>query len=339
MAATRRVPVLPLVPLRVWDTFVPDGGNFAQAIAYAADNGNRGDRGGGRCAHQLALRARGAPVRVRAGVALMSVSSDLNTADHNYPTNYNHTIFVSGIVADAAGVDPKEVQDPPVAFDTHAPVETWFRDSGLTQYGGHHHINMMGDTGSQSTGQAAGAAGLLVSRARASGVALTADEVKQVLTLTSEDVLPGNTQGIGTADPSQVGWDQHFGYGRVNLDAALERVSANPLPPVIPPEAGLESPPWFAVLDPDPNGDNTLDASFPIYATIDLRGGANASWVLEVGPGIEPMQTPNQWTTWRPARRWFRSARVPASRGREGCSRRFPPARSRRRRSRPRWRR
>ncbi len=296
-------PYCQVVPLRVWDTFVPDGNNFAQAIAYAADNGIEVTEAAvgvltnarfSREAHQYAYER---------GVALMSVSSDLNTANHNYPTNYNHTIFVSGIVADVEGLGEDTSGDtgdffPPVPIATQVPVETWFRDSGLTQYGGHHHINMMGDTGSQATGQASGAAGLLVSQALDNGITLTADEVKQVLTLTSEDVLPGNTQGVGTADPSQLGWDQHFGYGRVNLDAALTRVSANPVPPVIPPEAGVESPPWFSVLDPDPDGDNTLDASFPIAATIDLRGGANASWVLEVGPGIEPAESPvNEWVT------------------------------------------
>jgi subtilase family protein/VCBS repeat protein len=287
-------PYCQFTPLRVWDTFVPDGGNFAQAIAYAADNGIPVTEAAvgvltnskfAREVHQYAYER---------GVALMSVSSDLNTADHNYPTNYNHTIFVSGIVADAEGLGQGGNEFfPPVPIGAGVPVETWFRDSGLTQYGGHHHINMMGDTGSQATGQASGAAGLLVSHARANGVALTADEVKQVLTLTCEDVLPGNTQGIGTADPAQLGWDQHFGYGRIDLDAALTRVASGP----IPPEAGLESPPWFAVLDPDPNGDDTLDASFPIHATIDLRGASNASWTLEVGPGIEPSESPaNGWT-------------------------------------------
>jgi hypothetical protein len=84
----------------------------------------------------------------------MSVSSDLNTANHNFPTNYNHTIFVSGIVADVEGLGQGGNEFfPPVPIGTQVPVETWFRNSGLCQYGGHHHINMMGDTGSQATGR------------------------------------------------------------------------------------------------------------------------------------------------------------------------------------------
>ena len=100
-------PYCQFVPMRVWDTFIPDGGNFAQAIAYAADNGIPVTEAAvgvltnsrfAREAHQYAYER---------GVALMSVSSDLNTANHNYPTNYNHTIFVSGIVADAETLERK----------------------------------------------------------------------------------------------------------------------------------------------------------------------------------------------------------------------------------------
>src|SRR5712692_3344916 len=97
---------------------------------------------------------------------------------------------------------------------------------------------MKGSTGSECTGQAAGAAGLLMSYAKQRGTPLTSNEVKQILTLTADDVLPGDTLGTGAPDPSQVGWDQHYGYGRVNLRHALERlgVPALGIPAKIPPE-------------------------------------------------------------------------------------------------------
>src|SRR5207249_2080796 len=106
----------------------------------------------------------------------------------------------------------------PIGLDL--PVLTWFRNSNVTQYGAHHHIAMMADTGSFATGQASGAAGLLVSRglqlASSIGGRLSANEVKQILTMTAEDVDLPNTLGIGIPDPAQPGWDQHFGYGRVD---------------------------------------------------------------------------------------------------------------------------
>ena len=46
---------------------------------------------------------------------------------------------------------------------TTAPIGTWFRNSGTTQYGGHAHIVMPAVTGSTATGQASGAAGLIAS--------------------------------------------------------------------------------------------------------------------------------------------------------------------------------
>ena len=126
-------------------------------------------------------------------------------------------------------------------------------------------IVMEGDTGSFSTGQASGAAGMIVSCALAQVQAgllaspLTSNEVKQIITLTAEDVVPENTGGNGIPDPSQPGWDQHFGYGRVNLRAAMDKIapqvgesclSTGPHANTIPPEAGIESPAWFAPLDP-----------------------------------------------------------------------------------------
>ena len=61
---------------------------------------------------------------------------------------------------------------------------------------------------------------------RQRGIDLTPNEVKQILTMTAEDVLPANTgaqvPGVLPADPAQRGWDQHFGYGRPDLGLALE---------------------------------------------------------------------------------------------------------------------
>lgn len=86
------------------------------------------------------------------GVALMQVSSDLNTSSHNYPTNYNNTIFVAGSVADAHGLGQNNEQFAEFfrqfGIGTNVPVSTWFRNANTTQFGGHAAIVMMGDTGS-----------------------------------------------------------------------------------------------------------------------------------------------------------------------------------------------
>jgi hypothetical protein len=128
---------------------------------------------------------------------------------------------------------------------------SFFRNSNLTQYGGKADIVLMGSTGSENTGQAAGVAGLLESYAREKFAStqfpagLTGNETRQLLTMTAEDVLPANTGAIGLADKANAGWDPHFGYGRVDLAAAMQRISTGR----IPPEAQIDAPAWFAPID------------------------------------------------------------------------------------------
>ncbi len=276
-----------LTPIRIWDTFVADPNNFALCMLYAADNGVNVIEAAIGALTTTEFAQASTQYAYEHGVALMEVSSDLNTPDHNTPTNFNNTIYVKGVVADAEGLSMNENQPPFPQVQLTAQVGTWLRDSNLTQYGGHAHIDMKGSTGSECTGQAAGAAGLLLSYARQRGTPLTSNEVKQILTLTADDVLPGDTLGTGAPDPSQLGWDQHYGYGRVNLRHALERlgVPALGIPAKIPPEATLERPAWFQVLDPVAG-----PAQVPIEGTASADRGATTSftWTLEFGVGIEP---------------------------------------------------
>ena len=77
--------------------------------------------------------------------------------------------------------------------------------------------------------------------------------------MTAEDVLPENTGQIGLPDKANPGWDPHFGYGRVNLAAAMARIEAGSRPAgwpcgpahCIPPEAQIDAPDWFAPIDVD----------------------------------------------------------------------------------------
>ena len=243
---TSLCPRCQIVPLRVWDTFVTDTNTFGLASLYASDNGidvveaALGGLSNTRFAREAIRDA------YRRGVFFTVVSSDLNTADHNWPTTYDEAMMVQGVVADQQGLGQSgaEVGDflGDLGIATQAPIGTWFRNSGTTQYGGHAHIAMPAVTGSQATGQAAGAAGLIKSYGRAEGVDLAPNEIKQLFTLTAEDVVAENTAGSGVPDPAQPGWDQHFGYGRPDLGLALERIGEGK----IPPQALITSPDWFA---------------------------------------------------------------------------------------------
>jgi hypothetical protein len=318
---TGMCPKCQLMPLRMWDTFVPPTDNWAMALTYATDNGASVAEGaiGGLSNTRFARDA----VRYadRRGVALMLVSSDINSANHNYPTNYNEPVYVAGSLPDTApnetcsgpgglpGVG--DVLSPPSGFEdgcqqllgelaqppvnvtpTTQPVTTsFFRNSNLTQYGGKADIVLMGSTGSENTGQAAGVAGLLESYARqhyagtSFPAGLSGNETRQLLTMTAEDVLPENTGQVGQADKANPGWDPHFGYGRVDLAAAMQRISTGR----IPPEAQIDAPAWYAPIDV-----NRVPASgVPITGYADAPHSASGvgSWEVEYACGQDALDS------------------------------------------------
>src|SRR3989442_4655276 len=88
-----------LVPIRIWDTFVADPNNFALCMLYAADSGIDVIEAAIGALTTTEFAQAATQYAYEHGVALMEVSSDLNTADHNSPTNFNNTIFVKGVVA------------------------------------------------------------------------------------------------------------------------------------------------------------------------------------------------------------------------------------------------
>ncbi len=283
---TGMCPRCQIVPLRVWDTFVADANNMSQAALYAADNGIEvveGAIGGlfnsrfGRAAFARAYRQ---------GVFFAIVSSDLNTADHNIPTLYDEAMQVQGSVSDVEGLGQSSAEVGAFLGDlgipTSAPIGTWFRNSGTTQYGGHAHIVMPAVTGSQATGQAAGAAGLVSSfgRQKNPGAPLEPNEIKQLLTMTAEDVVAQNTTGVGVPDPAQVGWDQHFGYGRPDLGLALERIDEGK----IPPQALITGPDWFRPLN------LARQTSVQISGRLSAKRAPGYTWKLQWAPGIEPAE-------------------------------------------------
>jgi hypothetical protein len=284
-----------ILPLRVWDTFVVDTNNWAEGLTYAADNGAKVAEGavGGLFNSRFARAA--FAYAYGKGTLPVLVSSDLNTADHNFPTDYDQSLFVAGTVADTEGAG-EELPDcgggasfcqslehtlQALGFDTNVPVGTWFRNSGTTQYGGHAQIVMPAVTGSEATGQAAGAAGLLESEAVEKGTTLAPGEIKQLLTMTAEDVVPENARGSGTPDPSQYGWDQHFGYGRPDLALAMQRIADGK----IPPQALITSPDWFAPLNV------SRRSSVAIGAQISAPRSSSYHWTLQWAPGIEPCES------------------------------------------------
>jgi hypothetical protein len=243
------------VPIRIWDTFVADANNFGMAVLYATDNGVDVVEGADGALYHSAFMEAASQYAYEHGVAQVYSGDDLNTGNHNYPANYDHTMLIQGVVTDVEGLgrDPGDAGqifaglcNPPVTpcLGSNAPVQTYFRGANTTQFGGHSSVSMEGPTGSTNTGKAAGAVALVISAAEDAGVDLTADESRTIVEQTAEDVTAPNTPGAGTPDPAQAGWDEHFGYGRVDLGKAVALAQSGKLPP----EASIESPDWYAPL-------------------------------------------------------------------------------------------
>ncbi len=249
---TGMCPDCQFMPLRIWDTFVVPTDFHSMGVVYAADNGADVVEGANGGLTNTRFSRRAYQYADQKGLALMLVSSDINSANHNYPTNYNEAIYVAGALPDTAPFESCDGIGLPLVGDVvpipdeasgacsdffgelssslgitasaQPPTTSFFRNANLTQYGGKADIVLMGATGSENTGQASGAAALVASYGRevfGENDPLSGNEIRQLLTMTAEDVRPLNTGAIGLPDKAQIGWDPHFGYGRVNLAGAM----------------------------------------------------------------------------------------------------------------------
>jgi hypothetical protein len=261
--------------VRNWDTFAPDTSYYGLASLYAAKQGASvilgaigGQNNSGVCRDVFKY------IYERYGAALVMVSNDLNSADHNWPTHLNEAMFVSGLIGDTYVFASAFTQGP----SPRIPVTTYFRNSNNTQYGAKAQICMEAPTGSEAVGLTSGSVGLIRSYAKRLGIELHPDQIKQLLCKWAEDVLPENTGFIGTPDPVKPGWDQHTGYGRPDINKVLEKIEEGKIPNI----ARITSPSWYAYLDAK-------------NARAEIRGeilpsvsGKSITWKLEAGYGIEP---------------------------------------------------
>jgi hypothetical protein len=301
-----------LMPIRVWDTFVTDGNNFGMGILYATDNGAKVIEGANGSTYHSAFAEQASNYAYDNGVAQTFSGDDLNTGDHNYAANYGHAQLIQGTVPDTVGLGQDAGSQfaqgqaglcanfsPPAAPTgcpgTSLPVGTYFRGANTTQYGGKSSISMEGSTGSENTGKASGAAALVISAAKDAtpSIDLRPDETREILEQTAERVLSNNTGGTGNPDPAALAsnppedqWTPHFGWGRVDLGAAVQVAHDRK----IPPEAAIDSPDWYAPV----TGSN-LTVSGHVEARF-AAGGAY-DWRLEWAVGEGSGQTPVTWTT------------------------------------------
>jgi hypothetical protein len=260
-----------LMAVRVGDSFVVDGNEFAMGLVYATDMGAAVIDDSLGALNNSSLARQAVDYAYRRGVVIQASSADELSFHHNWPANYDHTIVMMAIVPDSAGV----LQD-------QLPTTSFLAHNNCSNYGGRIHLSMPGVAcSSEATAQSSGVSALIVSRGRDLADAgqlawpLTAEEVKQLATLTAEDIhLPAAPNRY----PSQAGWDQYFGYGRIHAKHAVGRVG----PQSIPPEVDLQTPEWFATLDP------AASSTVAVTGRIAADRASGYSYELQYGLGVEP---------------------------------------------------
>lgn len=287
-------PKCQFIPIRIWDSFVSDPNTVAMGMLYATDNGAAVLEAANGSIGHTAFAEAASKYAYDHGLVQTYSGDDLNTANHNYPGNYSHTMLIQGVVTDVEGLGTdlgkqaasglNQLNDlvaglglPSLPLGTQLPVTTYFRSANTAQFGGHSSISMEGSTGSENTGKASGAAGMVISAARDAGITLAPDETRIILEQTAEDILAANTLGVGIPDPAQPGWDTHFGYGRADLGKAVALAASGD----IPPRAAIDGPDWYAPLTGD---------SVDITGLADARyaSGKNFHWKLQFGAGLAP---------------------------------------------------
>ncbi|MEB2285259.1 MAG: FG-GAP-like repeat-containing protein [Myxococcales bacterium] len=284
------------IPIKVSDSFISDVNDFARGVVFAVDSGAAVIQEANGTLDNSPFAQEAIDYAYARGVPVIASAADEESYHHNYPSNYEHTIPVNSIRAQ----DGTFVQD-----------RTYLLLNGCTNYGGHNvHVSIPSNScSSEATGRGAGIAALIVAQARnlvdigvlanhpATGTALSANEVKQILAATADDLdfsgdlalatSPAVKFGflsdlVSTRFPSHPGRDKYFGYGRVNAGRAVRALSAT----TIPPEAELAAPGWFRTLDPTTTPMVVVTGSTAAY-----RRANRYDYTLEYGCGVDPVES------------------------------------------------
>lgn len=295
-----------LLEVRVGDSFVTEVNAFARGVTFAVDSGAHVVQEALGTLNQSRFGQQAVDYAYANGVVVIASAADEESNHHNYPATYNHTVQVNSVTrfANLSGL----VQSPP----------SYLYLNGCTNYGAHIALSVPSSScSSEATGRSAGVAGLIVSAAlnavdqgvltpypRDDGTLapfpLSAEEVKQILIQTADDInfdaredvtpaLPQNYStsigipGIGGSERfhSIAGFDQYFGYGRLNADTAVLRVASGQ----IPPEAAFGEPAWFAIIDPE------TTPALMVTGRVAANRAASYRYVLEAAPGVQPRES------------------------------------------------
>ena len=193
-------------------------------------------------------RRRRSTTRTRKASLVVASMADENSRHHNMPGAANHTLPVHAITRDgddraATGANITTTSTTFIAFNL------------CSNYGGQNMLSVSGagvlERGDRQGRRRRGPA--LLGGARTRTCSLSAEEVMQLLKMNADLInVPESRSTRSERRPAQFFeslpyFSQRFGYGRPNIDKAMQAIDAG----LIPPEVDLTSPAWFDVLYAD----------------------------------------------------------------------------------------
>jgi hypothetical protein len=257
------------VHMRVGTSFVADVNRFAMAVLYAADNDVLVVQEALGTLNKSKVALDAIRYAYDHGVAVIASAADEAAQHHNWPSSYPYVIVVNSVTH----IDELQTAGTYLAFNgcTNFSSRITLAIPSVS-------------CSSDATGRGAGMAGLVYSAAINAGLehptcrltsgkpcAISANEVRQLMITGADDIdfsgdapelscqpvpVPGctdpflaapATQARVTAPrsyPARKGFDQFFGYGRVNMKRTVDAVAA------LPPEVEILSPSWYETVDP-----------------------------------------------------------------------------------------
>jgi hypothetical protein len=308
-----------VVPLRVGDSFVADVNNFAQAVLYATDNRISVIQEALGTLNNSSLARRAIEYAYNHGVPIIASWADEAAQHQNLPAVLPHTIVVNSVTKYDETFTP--VPRSYLQFNgctnfsarVTIAIPSGSCSSEATGRGAGEAALII------SAAMNARAAKTLKAHPtckRTDGTAcpISANEVRQLMasgtvagTPQADDVnfalqpepsctpvalptctdpntnAPGNWLAVSPLAetrryPARKGHDEFYGYGRINTARAATRAAAAE----IPPEAEIDTPDWFARVDPGAG-------SVQITGRVDApRSAAGYTCRLLVAPGAQP---------------------------------------------------
>jgi MYXO-CTERM domain-containing protein len=255
------------VPLRAGDSFITDATWFGKAVVYATDNGASIVQCALGTINNNNFTQAALDYAYTHNVLVVTSMADENSRHHNMPATSNHTLPVHAIQYDGGSLKG---------------ATTFFAFHPCSNFGGQNLLSASGTScSSEATGRLSGISGLLYSAAKKYNVALRPGEAQSIFFTTADDVdVPESQKPDSLYQYSQAGFDQRFGYGRVNANRAIEALKDKKIPPSV----DITKPRWFSVLYKD-----QVTGPVDILGTVSAPLATSYDYVAEWAPGIQPL--------------------------------------------------